>query len=131
MLHRARSGRLHFVLKSMKTQVRFLWWSAAALIAGVIFFLSSRPNPGLGSAPLDQFASIVAHLALYSSLAFAFQHASGWREFKGAVLAVLLVGLYGASDEIHQAFVPGRDASFVDFAIDLVGAITGTAAAVR
>jgi VanZ family protein len=41
------------------------------------------------------------------------------------VVVLLLVLLYAASDEIHQAFVPGREAAVRDVVIDLVGGVTG------
>lgn len=33
--------------------------------------------------------------------------------------------LYGITDEIHQSFIPGRDASIVDLAMDMVGTSVG------
>ena len=39
--------------------------------------------------------------------------------------SVLLVALYAGSDEFHQLFVPSRDASLRDVAIDTIGAILG------
>ena len=44
-----------------------------------------------------------------------------------AVLAI--TALYGASDEFHQSFVPGRDPSWLDVASDAVGAVIGLLAA--
>lgn len=39
-----------------------------------------------------------------------------------ALFATILVGtVYGASDEIHQYFVPGRDCSLLDFFFDAAG----------
>jgi VanZ family protein len=40
-----------------------------------------------------------------------------------AVCALLIVILYAASDEFHQLFVPSREASVVDVAIDTSGAV--------
>jgi VanZ family protein len=45
-----------------------------------------------------------------------------WKE---AGLAVFLVALYAGSDEFHQSFVPGRDASIRDVMIDTIGGIVG------
>lgn len=44
-----------------------------------------------------------------------------------AGLALALAVLYAVSDEIHQAFVPGRAGSPLDVAIDAVGVACGIA----
>jgi VanZ family protein len=36
-----------------------------------------------------------------------------------------LTVLFGASDELHQAFVPGRQSTLIDVGIDAVGAFLG------
>jgi VanZ family protein len=36
--------------------------------------------------------------------------------------AALISALYGASDEIHQYFVPERSSEFLDWAADAIGA---------
>jgi VanZ family protein len=38
---------------------------------------------------------------------------------------------YGASDEVHQAFVPGRSADPADWAADALGVLAGTFAYAR
>ena len=38
-------------------------------------------------------------------------------------LAVAIVAAVGAADEIHQIYVPGRDASVFDWLADLLGAV--------
>lgn len=39
--------------------------------------------------------------------------------------AVLFCGAWGISDEVHQSFVPGRDAAGADVAADVAGASAG------
>ncbi len=51
--------------------------------------------------------------------------ASAWRI---ALFAVFITFLWGVSDEIHQAMVPGRTPDAVDAAADLIGAVVGSAA---
>jgi VanZ family protein len=45
-----------------------------------------------------------------------------WRT---AVFAILVSVLWGLSDEIHQAFVPGRSSEVADFVADVVGSVAG------
>ncbi len=49
---------------------------------------------------------------------------SPWR-WSEAGLVLALVALYAASDEIHQAFVPSREASAGDVLLDTTGAALG------
>jgi len=71
------------------------------------------------------------HLAEYAGLGFLFGLALGaraarpfdWRQI--VAWSALLGLLYGATDEIHQSFVPGRDAEFGDVAADTLGALLG------
>ena len=100
------------------------------LWAGVIFALSSLSNPpGETSA---EWPSYVAHLTEYAVLAFLVVRWAA-AAFPGAPLSVLLLvawvacAAYGASDEFHQSFVPERDASPVDWAVDALGSAFGLA----
>lgn len=43
--------------------------------------------------------------------------------YKSILLSILLSFLYACSDEVHQIFVPGRTARFLDVLIDTSGAI--------
>lgn len=47
----------------------------------------------------------------------------GWSERKTALFALLIASFYGLSDEIHQSFVPGRDASLGDWTADIIGVV--------
>ncbi|MBW1903919.1 MAG: VanZ family protein [Deltaproteobacteria bacterium] len=51
--------------------------------------------------------------------------ASAWRT---AAFAVFISALWGLSDEIHQAFVPGRSSEVADVIADLLGSMAGAGA---
>lgn len=64
-----------------------------------------------------------AHVVAYAALAFAWWAALTTRErsLRASWVAGLTV-LYGAADEWHQSFVPGRTCSWVDLVSDGMGA---------
>ncbi len=41
------------------------------------------------------------------------------------LLSVVSASLYGVSDEIHQSFVPFREASIADVIADILGSVCG------
>ncbi len=90
-------------------------WLPAASLMGMIFFLSSLTNLPV---PLRfPHADKAVHAAIYGGLTAALllpglSPARAW----GAA------ALYGATDEFHQRFVPGRDASVGDWLADAAGA---------
>ena len=49
---------------------------------------------------------------------------------RSCVLSIVLVILYAGSDEFHQSFVVGRDASLLDLFFDGVGSVIGIGIAV-
>lgn len=101
-------------------------WAPVVVWAGVIFFLSGRPDPDVpGWTPPG--ADKVAHLALYAvlgaTLARAWLRTAGRRRTHWIPL---LVGvLYGLSDEWHQSFVAGRHPSAGDLLADILGLACG------
>ncbi len=96
----------------------------------VISALSQLSNPpGDPSFPAVSYgAHFVEFFILGLLLARAFR---GSRESPASFVvwpaAVALAALFGMADEIHQAFVPGRDASPLDWLVDVGGAIGGVA----
>ncbi len=104
------------------------WLVALLGWAGLIFLLSSFPNPPGPRGP--EWQSFAAHAVEYAVFAFlaAGLLAAIWPaspRWRLAVAAWVLAVLYGLSDELHQAFVPGRDASLLDIAFDALGAAVG------
>ncbi len=99
--------------------------------AVLIFLLSSQPASRFDEAEstFDFLPAIdfIAHVGLYFVLA-ALVHAAlriylPKRKDLLAVDTVIFCLLYGVSDEFHQAFVPGREATAIDLAADVLGAI--------
>ncbi len=94
----------------------------------LIFALSSQSTlPATGGLPANLVA-VAGHLVAYSVLAALIRLAIGGTEYnrRADLLAIALATLYGVSDEFHQSFVPGRDASVFDLAVDLAAATLGT-----
>jgi VanZ family protein len=102
-----------------------LWGPVAAWMA-VIFAASSRPLPEY-VAMLPDWSTHSAAFAVLSILSCrALAGGLGPALRRGdAVLAVVISVAYGISDEYHQSFVPGRDATAWDVAKDTVGAVIG------
>lgn len=119
---------------------------------GSIFYLSGQPggvseslSQGISHMLTDKIASWcgleldvrlwhfwlrkAAHAFLYVMLAvwcalflYKSRHLTGWR----LLVSVIVVSfLYAVSDELHQAWVPGRSAELRDIVIDTVAAALG------
>ena len=73
-------------------------------------------------------------MAAYAFLGFLLRSAFGpasRRPLFATVAAALIAAVYGAIDEVHQAFVPGRFATVADGAANTVGAVLGAWIAVH
>jgi VanZ family protein len=91
---------------------------------GSHLLLSATPSDEMVSFGVyDLLVKKGSHMVGYGLLALAFLRAIGYQRKNHIPLVLLLVFLYAASDEFHQSFVPGRNASPVDVGIDLVGAV--------
>ena len=98
-------------------------WGPAATWAAVLFLLSELPGSTVGGG--IEINDKVVHLGLYAVLGAALAWA-GWRWWGAFRLPLILLGMgYGALDEWHQAFVPGRDPSLGDFLADCAGVLLG------
>ncbi|GAB4338725.1 MAG: hypothetical protein Kow0089_10920 [Desulfobulbaceae bacterium] len=97
----------------------------AVLIMGTIFFLSHQPGDELQLPQVpgvDKVAHLVAYGALGAAVLFAAGERKRYRPGAAACVTVCFCILYGVSDEVHQSFVPGRDASLADLVADTLGA---------
>ncbi len=120
----SRVGRLWFLC---------WYWAPPLAYATLIFALSSlsRPEETLPSF-LTDLGDKTLHLVeygLFGALCYrAFRYAAGVRGARYSLpLSILAAALYGVTDEVHQAFVPLREASVWDWLADTVGATVGVA----
>lgn len=100
------------------------WWLLSLIILLGVWVLSSgsdTPGPQLHH-PLDW----LAHGLTYLALAYSLTRATGRPMF-----ALVFAAWYGALDEVHQAFVPGRESGLPDWLADLTGAWLGARLACR
>jgi VanZ family protein len=99
---------------------RVLPWLPAVAWAGVIFYLSSRPT--LPVEPRFPHFDKAAHFGAYAVLGALLAFGADRTRVPLAVAIVLGVA-YGASDEVHQMFVPGRSPDVLDWAADAAGVL--------
>ena len=91
---------------------------------GLIFALSSMSEPPQPPAVVSDKG---LHFILYAGLSTLLVRAlaGGWRRPVSlglAVIALAIAAIYGASDEVHQYFVPPRQMEALDLLADTIGA---------
>jgi len=95
--------------------------------AGLLFGVSSIPDLQF---PVRVFSwdDKIQHALAYAPLGWLFLRAIAWEKNfnRRALWLVILIGaLYGATDEMHQHFVPGRTADWTDWLADTIGVALG------
>jgi VanZ family protein len=119
--------RLYRTLKSKKVLLVYLpliiYWL-------IIFTLTTVPT----EAPqLFDFQDKVEHFLAYFvlgsllTLTLHFQNKISIFVRRTFIIALILIFFYGALDEIHQYFIPGRDCDFFDWLADIFGGSVGVA----
>lgn len=104
----------------------------AVLVAAAIWMLSAQsrlPEPP-GPLGIDKVQHLIAYAVLAAGLVFWFS-ATQWKlhQLRTVLVVVGIASLYGATDELHQYFVPDRESSVFDWVADTAGAmLTGFAA---
>ena len=104
------------------------WWLAPVLWALLLFVASSIPGTSYPDVAF-QYADKIVHVGIYGMLgallALAARLSKPWSVRKVWLFAVALAAAYGATDELHQLFVPNRSADLRDLLADAVGAALG------
>ena len=105
-------------------------WLPAAAYMGLIWTLSSMPIAlPLGSIPFkDKGVHVVEYGVLAALYAYAIYRTWPLQSWLRTLLfAALLTFVWGYLDELHQAFVPGRNSDAMDLLADSIGALAGSA----
>ena len=94
-------------------------WAIA--VASLIFYASSRSH--VASPGITRIDDKFGHFGIYGLLGtLVCRLTQGWR---GALSSLVIVSAYGATDEWHQSFVPGRSTEVQDWMADTIGAGVG------
>ena len=107
------------------------WLPVAAYMALIFYFSSlSQPDEDLPKFLFEIFSDKLLHAIEYAVLGClcyrAFRGASGpFGAAYAAMFAIVTASLYGATDEVHQAFVPFRTATWTDWVADSAGGVIG------
>lgn len=93
------------------------------IYCSLIYWLSSKPT--IPTPRLFIHQDKVFHFVAYfimGILAWRFFYDHFTRPVKVTIASLFFCSLYGITDEWHQFFVIGRDASFLDWLADTMGA---------
>ena len=103
------------------------YWAPVYLFMALIFIISSLshpPEPKIELEGIDKVYHIIEYGILGYLLFRAFRSSENEKARSNApAFAIIISAVFALSDEIHQAFVPFREADIYDFLADLAGAI--------
>ena len=113
---------------SLRLKNFIYYWLPVILYCIAIYIQSDFPSSE--HIPTFEFSDKVLHFLAYAVMGVLFYRAYQTLRFKEnlrllILLSIVSASLYGISDEIHQYFVPYRDASIFDVIANILGAICG------
>ena len=113
---------------SVRLKNFLFYWLPVIVYCLVIYIQSDMPS--IERIPSFEFSDKVLHFCAYAVLGLLFYRAYQTLRFKDdprmlLMISIISATLYGISDEIHQYFVPFRDASIWDVVANTLGAICG------
>jgi VanZ family protein len=106
----------------------FICWLPLIIYCLALYIQSDYPSPE--KIPTFTFSDKILHFGAYGLLGILFFRAYETLPLKAnkTLLILLSIGsatLYGISDEIHQYFVPFRNADIMDVVANTLGSICG------
>lgn len=105
-------------------------WAPPAVWAALILLLTSIPGADLPRLDVH-LADKMVHSLMYAVFAWLSVRAMlrTGQPWWIALLVLVGVSLFGAVDEWHQQFIPGRSMELLDWIADTLGAAVGAGAA--
>jgi len=116
------------LLKYLELHKKYLVYLPLILYWLLILTLTSLPGMDVPNVPINDK---IEHLLAYGGLGFLLnlslriQNKFTLVKKYPAWFSVLIVSTYGALDELHQLFIPGRSCDILDWTADTVGVIIG------
>lgn len=104
----------------MSRRALALWAPLLAALGGV-FWLSSLSHVPGAELVWDKLLHATGYAGVSALALRAFHGGTGRLRVGPTAAAAIFMLLWSVSDEIHQSFVPGRDASAGDVVADMVG----------
>ncbi len=105
------------------------WWLPVVVWMIVIFVGSSIGNiPRVGGKTTDGLVHRAAHIAEFTVLGVLLLRAMSQDKpitKREIILTLIAIALYGASDEFHQRFTPGRSSEGIAVVFDIAGGMLG------
>jgi VanZ family protein len=105
------------------------WWLPVLVWMGVIFVGSSASDlPQVGDETTDGLLHRMTHVLEFAVLGALLLRALSQDKpvtKRDLLLALIVVALYGAGDEFHQRFTPGRSSEGVSVMFDVAGGLIG------
>lgn len=110
---------------------RYVVWLPVIAYMALVFMLSAQrtlPSMPSGILSWDKFQHYLAYMVM-GLLIFRAAGRSPLLAASPYWQALIVGALYGASDEFHQSFVPGRNMSILDWTADVAGLLVALAVA--
>jgi VanZ family protein len=111
-----------------KFRILLIYWFPLIVYCLAIYVQSGQPSPE--EFPDVHFMDKILHFGAYGLLGVLFFRAYQTLPLKDRKNLLILISigsatLYGVSDEIHQYFVPFREADIMDVVANTMGSICG------
>jgi len=103
--------------------IKALWWTSSILYMAQIYYISSLSGikPPVSFPLIDKFAHAIEYGILSVLVYFALRSTFILSARLIFFLAFSIALLFGISDEVHQLYVAGRNASGEDLIADAAG----------